>query len=339
MKVWVNSRTKTEDYTWRTDGKCSLSTPLSSVDDGYEKWKFEDCVPWFGLVAFQNDATLYFGNLITNREDSRGRPIFIHAALQAENSKDVLDLVGFVASLLVREEELLPKWTAFFSEVFDKGIVGAFPESSHSSPTASLQDSIGRFVYPREDALSRDSIARRLESSVNLATPLAVGTTGRGGKGIFERVCRSEKTWQTAFFSSTCSAKAELQVAVEPPSETGPNTRAVAAAIGGTVLLALLVAAIGPCSRKSGSGEAIRGTNVINRAESCGARLGNSGTNVAPSKGVTETKAPASGRGGGTNAPAIHVGPAPAAATNVPPQTAAMTNKAPSSNNQHADTK
>ena len=73
MKTWVNSRTKTEDYTWRTDAKCGLTAPPTSIDDGYEKWKFEDCVPWFGLVAFQNDATLYFGNLITNKEDSRGR--------------------------------------------------------------------------------------------------------------------------------------------------------------------------------------------------------------------------------------------------------------------------
>lgn len=266
MKTWINSRTKTEDYTWRTDAKCGLTAPPSSIDDGYEKWKFEDCIPWYGLVAFQNDATLYFGNLITNREDSRGRPIFIHAALQAENSKDVLDLVGFVASLLVREKELLPKWTAFFSEVFEKGIVGAFPESSHSIHTASSQDPIGRFVYPREDVLSRDSIARRLESGVNLATPLAVGTTGRGGKGIFERVCRSEKTWQTAFFSSTCSAKAELQVAVEPPSETGPNTRAVAAAIGGAVLFAILVAAIRSCSNPGRESSAPRGTNIVSRA-------------------------------------------------------------------------
>lgn len=247
MKTWVNSRTKTEDYTWRMDAKCGLTAPPPSIDEGYEKWKFEDCVPWFGLVAFQNDATLYFGNLITNKEDSRGRQIFIHAALQAENSKEILDLVGFVASLLAREEELLPKWTSFFSEVFDKGIVGAFPDTSHPIPLAS-QESIGRFVYPRKDASSRDSIARRLGSGVNLTMPLAVGTTGRGGKGIFERVCRSEKQWQTAFFSSTCSAKEELQVAEEPPSEIGPNTRAVAAAIGGAVLLVLIVAAIGPCS-------------------------------------------------------------------------------------------
>lgn len=251
MKVWVNSRTKTEDYSWRTCAKSNLAISSSSVDDGYEQWKFEDCIPWYGLVAFQSGATLYFGNLITSREDSRGRPIFVHAALQAENSKDVLDLVGFVASLLVREGELLPKWTAFFSEVFDNGVVGTFPDTSHLIRTESSQESIGRFVYPREDALARDSIAKRLCAGVNLSVPLAVGTTGRSGKGIFERVCRSGNMWQTAFFSSSCSMKAELQVAVEPTQEKKPNTRAIAAAIGGAAIFVILAAAIGTCSRGS----------------------------------------------------------------------------------------
>ena len=266
MIVWVNSRTKTEDYSWRTCAKSSLAFPPSSIDDGHEKWKFEDCIPWFGLVAFQSDATLYFGNLITNREDSRGRPIFVHAALQAENSKDVLELVGFVSSLLVREGELLPKWTAFFSEVFDNGVVGAFPDTSHSIPTESSQGSIGRFVYPRADALERDSIAKRLCSGVNLSVPLAVGTTGRSGKGIFERVCRSGNMWQTAFFSSSCSMKTELQVAVEPTREKKPNTRAIAAAIGGAVLLVFLVAAIRSCSTGGEGGGADGSTNGISHA-------------------------------------------------------------------------
>ena len=285
MKTWVNSRTKTEDYTWRTDAKCGLKDPPASIDDGYEKWKFEDCIPWFGLVASQNEATLYFGNLITSREDSRGRPIFVHAALQAENSKDVLDLVGFVSSLLVHEEELLPKWTAFFSEVFDNGIVGTFPDTSRTIRLASSQDSIGRFVYPRTEAVSRNSIAQRLSSGVNLAVPIAVGTTGRSGKGIFERVCCSGNAWQTAFFSSSCTMKAELQVAMSSTREARVNTRVVAAAIGGAAILAIIAAAIGPCSR---SGEedktnASTGREVV--TTNTPASAGTSNTNLVQVEG------------------------------------------------------
>lgn len=127
---------------------------------------------------------------------------------------------------------------------------------------------------------------------VEIEAPFAVGTTGRGGKGIFERVCRSEKQWQTAFFSSTCSAKEELQVAEEPPSEIGPNTRAVAAAIGGAVLLVLFAAAIGTCSRGGRQGEAKsltgRGTNAsASRQDSVG-RISPAATN-SPTQEATLT--------------------------------------------------
>ena len=295
MKVLVNSRTKTEDYSWRTCAESGILSSMSSIDDGYEKWKFEDCVPWFGLVAFQDEATLFFGNLVTDREDSRGRPIFVHAALKAENCKDVFDLVGFVSSLLVREKELLPKWTAFFSEVFDKGVFGVFPDNAHLSCTESSQETIGHFVYPREDALERDSIAKRLCAGVDLSVPLAVGTTGRSGKGIFERVCRSDAAWQTAFFSSACSKKTMLQVAAEPPREIKSNTRVVAAARGGAVLLVLFAAAIGTCSRGDGKGEANPprggaddGTSMSTNLQVIGGMVANGVTN-APSQEAAVT--------------------------------------------------
>ena len=321
MKTWVNSRTKTEDYTWRTGAKCGLKDPPASIDDGYEKWKFEDCIPWFGLVVSQNEATLYFGNLTTSREDSLGRPIFVHAALQAENPKDVLDLVGFASSLLVREGQLLPKWTAFFSEVFDKGVVGTYPDTSRLIRTESSQESIGHFVYPREDALARDSIAKRLCSGVNLSVPLAVGTTGRSGKGIFERVCCTENTWQTAFFSSSCTMKAELQVAVETPREIKSNTRVIAAAIGAAVIFALLVEAIANlprgCRKQVTTDDRGSGTN----GPKIGGSISSVVTNAQPQV-VTGTNAP-------SNSQAKSDGPAASAPTDMPPQEASVTNALP----------
>ena len=323
MIVWVNSRTKTEDYSWRTCAESGILSSMSSIDDGYEKWKFEDCVPWFGLVAFQDEATLFFGNLVTDREDSRGRPIFVHAALKAENSKDVFDLVSFVSSLLVREKELLPKWTAFFSEAFDKGVLGAYPDISRLSRKESSQETIGRFVYPREDPSARDSIAKRLCSGVNLSVPLAVGTTGRSGKGIFERVCRSRAAWQTAFFSSACSMKTMLQVAAEPPREIKSNTRVVAAAIGGAVLLVLFVAALGTCSRRNGVANSSRGgaddgTSISTNLQVIGGMVANGVTN-APSQEAAVTNASSTSRDGSGG----YVTPA---TTNAPLQEVAVTN-------------
>lgn len=225
MEIWVSSRTKTEDYTWRTSAGHGPTVPPPSVADAYDKWKFEDGIPWFGLVFRQDSATLSFGNLEANREDSRGRPIVVHAVLQAGNETEVRDLLDIVSALLVRERELLPQWAAYLLGIFDDGEDRPFPAHSRFLGTTPTREPIGRFVYPREDALARESIAGRLGSGVDATTPLAVGTTGRSGKGIFERVCNSGGKWQAAFFSSTCEAKSELPVAVETrPEGAGKNS-------------------------------------------------------------------------------------------------------------------
>ena len=294
MEIWVQSRTKAEDYTWRTCAKCSQFTPPSSITEGYDQWKFEDGVPWFGLVSSQGVATLFFGNLMANREDSRNRPIFVHAALQAKSDDDVRELHGIVASLLIGEKKLLPKWTAYFLAVFDGGDAGPFPFTTQCSGTSYNQESIGRFVCPREDFAERERISRILCSSEKLNDSLVVGTTGRSGKGIFERVCNSQSKWQVAFFSSSCSSKTELSVIEEPLPGGVLDTRVVAVAIGGIILIATaiglafilshLVGDSGTGSRNGGGGKLPASTNSIGRAIGDGEGT----TNAVPLGGETD---------------------------------------------------
>ena len=106
-----------------------------------------------------------------------------------------------------------------------------------------------------------------LISSVDVNTPLAVGTTGRSGKGIFERVCDSQAKWQVAFFSSTCAKQTELTVVEAPLPGGAPNTRVIAATIGGVILLSALIVAAGrSCRNTGGDGEADGGTNIVSSA-------------------------------------------------------------------------
>jgi len=253
MDIWVSSRTKSEDYTWRTCAGCDGPTPPTSVSDGFDQWKFEDCVPWYGLVSQGDTSILYFGNLKTDREDSRMRPIFVHAALVATGDTERRELQRIVASLLVRESDLLPQWSAYLLCGFDGGDVKPRPFLPQSAATASIAGTLGRFAYPREDNAARELVAASL-STVDLVCPLAVGTTGRSAKGIFERVCNSESRWQAAFFSQMCATKSELEPK-EPlsdfpdaPSEN-PSTRVklVVGVVAALVICLLIL--VGPCRK------------------------------------------------------------------------------------------
>ena len=240
MNIWVNSRTKTEDYTWRTRTGVGISIPPPSIASGYDQWKFEDCVPWFGLVSSQSKATLFFGNLTTNRNDSRGRPIFVHAALQAELDTERQTLHEIVAALFVQEKQLLPKWTSFFLDFFDGKTDEMWPLPQQSVVESVADSPLGRYVYPSEDFLSRQHIAKWLCSNGNTVSPLAVGTTGRSGKGLFERVCQSKANWQVAFFSSMCSEKSELAIVPEQQETGGPKKNLLGKWAGAVAALCIL---------------------------------------------------------------------------------------------------
>ena len=285
MEILVCSRTKMEDYVWRAPAGRSFCSPPVSIETGFNQWKFEDGIPWYGLVSSPaiGETTLYLGNLVTNREDSRGRPIFVHAALWSENGEDVRTLRRIVSSLLVQEKDLISKWTTYLLGIFDGETEGTFPSPLFASDRCVAKKDIGQFEYPREDLQSRQSVAEWLCSEIKSDCQFAVGTTGRSGKGIFERVCRSHGDWQVAFFSSLCSIKSKLVSADPLPaySEGVLNTRVRAAAIEGAVILAILVAAIGSCSRGCGKGSDKGATSAV-------FSTGGAGTNAAPSRGIVE---------------------------------------------------
>ena len=254
MEIWVNSATKTEDYAWRTIAGCSPTNSSVSTTKGFDQWKFEDGVPWYGLVFQEGIATLYFGNLETGREDTRGRPIFVHAVMQATEDNECRKLRESLASLLVREKELLPRWAEYLQGVFDDDEVEAFPVAELPEPADMTIDSVGRFAYPREDVVGRKSVARVILFD-GCTQPFAVGVTGRSGAGIFERVCRSDPKWQVAFFSGMCTSKMQLQpkkaAGSDFPQSPFPFNR-TGAKIAAVAAVAMIAWAILPGGSKKG---------------------------------------------------------------------------------------
>lgn len=261
MEIWVNSATKTEEYTWRTIAGCSPSQPPVHVTSGFDQWKFEDGVPWYGLVFQDGMATLYLGNLETGREeDPRGRPIFVHAVIQTTSSTECRELRESMASLLAREKELLPRWADYLLKVFDGGDGSCRPVAViPSGPMEFTLAPIGRFAYPCEDAIERKSIANVILSD-KFDQPFVVGVTGRSGAGIFDRVCNSDPKWHVAFFSRMCTVKTQLQpkeildsdFTPALPRQTRRGWKKLAVVVVGLLLVVVLaICRIGCSSRES----------------------------------------------------------------------------------------
>lgn len=251
MEVWVNSATRDKDYYWCSLADGGPADPPSEIAAGYDLWKFEDCIPWFGLVSHDGVSTLYFGNLLTDREDIRMRPIFVHAVIRATDNDERGELCSLVAELLMNEKELLRKWADYLLGIFDGKVAASMPMTSRRKET-SLNISVGRFAYPREDSAARVKIAQALlESSIQ--GPLVVGTTGRSGNGIFERICNSGNEWQIAIFSGMCTDEAELVPKTgcadfpKPPLAASRTGEMVMVVVGVMMVLALLAVAMKSC--------------------------------------------------------------------------------------------
>ena len=141
-----------------------------------------------------------------------------------------------------------------------------------------------------------------------------------------------------------------VPTAISPTNRESISKKYVRAvlAIGGTVTIALLVAAIGSCSRGRGKGKTAGTENVVVRPSGGEALLRNGETNITPSKGAAETNEPTDGSRDGTIAPPSRlepVKPALAVVTNAPTRTSAKANKLATSTihneeqNEHEKTK
>ena len=184
----------------------------------------------------------------------------------------------------------------------------------------------------RGEMESRCRTVDKLAAIIRSGAPFLVALTDRNVNDLFGSLGSAWAKTPARVFSKQTSALRTIPdgagLSPEEWKEPASQKYIRAAAIGGAVVLALLVAAIGPCSRRGGEGEAARATDAVNPTNSIGARLEGGGTNVPPSKGVAETNTPTGGRNGGTNAPPsgiAPVGPASVATNNVPPKAEAMT--------------
>ena len=242
----------------------------------------------------------------------RGRPIRTIAFLRAETPEETGLLAAFFAECLRKPDgetlydEDSPLAQAVESLYQTKG-PDKFIKLCQGLPKLRLNGAPFRKQWgiPRDSLEDRKKVADALPALIEGGSTFLLALTDRRPSVVRDSLgfCRGV----VRIFSKAVDRPEKLP---EPASQK----YVWAAAIGGAVILALLVAAIGSCSRGCGKGEAARTTSAVVRADGGGAN------------------APTDGRGGGTNAPSNRlapVGPASVATNNVPTKAETMTRTSP----------
>lgn len=203
----------------------------------------------------------------TTREDAVGRPLRTIAFLRATDAKETALLASFFAEcLLKKDEETLYDPESSVAKAVESLYQTKMPDEflafcKSLKPVASKEGAPeNRWAIPRNDEGERKSLADALSAAITGDSSFFFALTDRRWTDVLASLGSMFDRGTVWIFSKATTAK-------EPIPGGPPNTRAVAAAIGGTVLLALLVAAIGgPCSRRSEDGEAVASTNSLDRA-------------------------------------------------------------------------
>lgn len=318
MDYTVCSRETERDYTW---DDAHASSSLASLARDTLAPAFEGSLTTSRFATLLRCSGSPSGVILgisvsTKRIDFRNRPIRTMAFLRAENPDAEKLLASFFSECLFKSDAktLYDAESAVAKAVeslYQTKMADEFIRFCRSLPAAngSGPKPVGRWAIPRGYAGARRDMAESIPALVDGDKPFLVALTDRLPTDVFASLGSMFDRGPVWIFSKATTA--------EEPIPGGPlNTRAVAAAIGGTILLALLVAAIGgPCSRRSGDGEAVASTNSLVRPvesrviETNAQANGGGGEAVAPTNrigravdgGVVATNAPARGGIGSTS--------------------------------------
>ena len=230
----------------------------------------------------------------TTRKDFVGRPIRTMAFLRAETPEETNLLAAFFAECLRKPDSE----TLYNAESgIAKAVESLYQTKKHdeflrfcrSLPSANGGGvkPTGRYAIPRDDADTRCEMAESLSALKGEGGPFLIALTDRLPIDVLDSL-------GSMFDHATVRIFSKATTVNEPLPGGGPNTRVIAAAIGGAALLAL-VAAVKPCSRWHGGCKTSCGTSDVVCADDGGVAA----TNATASSRNSETNTlPVSGRGG-----------------------------------------
>ena len=336
MDYTVCSRETERDYTW---DNAHASSSLASFARDTLAPAFEGSLTTSRFAAFLRcpgspNGVILGVSVSTERVDFRHRPIRTMAFFRAENPDEETLLASFFAECLrKKDEETLSKPESGVAKAVESLYQTKIPDEflafcKSVKPVDGKGDAPkNRWAIPRNDVTERNLLADALSAAITGDSSFFFALTDRRWTDVLASLGSMFDRGTVWIFSKATTAK-------EPIPGGPPNTRAVAAAIGGTVLLALLVAAIGgPCSRRSEDGEAVASTNSLDRAvesrvvaTNSQAGIGLNATNTVPTEGRSIEPAGETRPGGVSSNAAPASSETPAAVTNNPAESPAIRN-------------
>ena len=278
------------------------------------------------LLRPSNSVGVTLGvSVSTNRNDAVGRPIRTVAVLRAVTSKENDLLVRFFAECLRKEdkETLYDEKSGVAKAVeslYQTKKLDDFMQYCRSLPTVNGGGvkQADRWAIPRDYMTDRSALVESLPALIRDNKPFLLALTDRLPTDV---LCSLGSMFDHAVVRIFSEATEKPEKLPEPASQKHCR----AAVIGGAVLLVLIVAAIGTCSREGRNGEANSsrggaddGTSMSTNLQVIGGMVANGVTN-APSQEAAVTNAPSTSRDGSGG----YVTPA---ATNAPLQEVAVTN-------------
>ena len=258
----------------------------------------------------------------TKRIDFRNRPIRTMAYLRAEKPEEADLLARFFAECL-RKPDAETIYNAesgvakAVESLYQTKKLDDFMQFCRSLPTVNgggvkLAD---RWAIPRGETADRSALVESLPALIGDNAPFLLALTDRLPTDVLASLGSMFDHATVRIFSKAIDRPEKLS---EPVSQKYVR----AAAIGCVAILAVLVAAIGSCSRGCGK---VGDNDAPNDALS----TGGGGTNAAPDRGIVEANDQTDRTCGGTSSATDRVGSGglvTPATTNTPPQETVVTN-------------
>lgn len=265
----VCSREFERDYTWDNSQSTHSVAELSqnvlapALEGALTKGRF------VALVRCQNQGqrVMMCISVSTPRIDSKHRPICTMAFLRAETFEETGLLAAFCTECLRKPDtETLYNAESGVAKAVESLYQTKKPDDflrfCRSLPAANGSGAkpTGRWEIRRDDVSSRQAMAESLPALIRGGEPFLIALTDRLPADVLSSLGSMFDHVTVHIFSKAVTAKAPLPGG-------GPNTRVIAATIGGVILLsALLVAAGRSCRKAGGDGKADGGTNIVSSA-------------------------------------------------------------------------
>ena len=325
MDWTVCSRETERDYTW---DNTHASHSVAESAQGVFAPAFEGSLTTSRFVALLRCPSSPSGVMLgvsvsTVRKDFRNRPIRTMAFLRAETPEESNLLAAFFAECLRKpDKETLCAADSPLAQAVESLYQRKKPDKfiAFCEELPKLEKKCNalaqRLAVPRDNNIDdRKKVADSLPSLIEGGTPFLLALTDRLPSDVLASLGSMFDHATVRIFSKAIDRPEKLP---EPVSQKYVR----AAAIGCVAILAVLVAAVGSCSRGCGKADDNDASKDAIGAQGCG-------TNAAPDRGIVEANDQTDRTCGGTISATDRVGSGglvTPATTNTPPQETVVTN-------------